>query len=124
VIPTVTKKTTPPTISSEYRTNIVRTMPVEFGSKPVCPARACVRYRSMRLVYEADTRVKRRGWRVRKYEAEWEEVDAGLGLDPDHPLDRVSPRWVRLQPKTLGRPIVDALFDELERLDASGLSRD
>jgi hypothetical protein len=28
----------PPTISSEYMTNIVRTMPVEFASKHVCPA--------------------------------------------------------------------------------------
>jgi hypothetical protein len=37
VSPTVTKKTTPPTISSEYRTNIVRT-PVEFVPKHVCPA--------------------------------------------------------------------------------------
>jgi hypothetical protein len=27
-----------PTISSEYRTNIVRTMPVEFASKHDCPA--------------------------------------------------------------------------------------
>ena len=36
--PTATKKTMPPTISSVYRTNIVRTMPVEFGSKHDCPA--------------------------------------------------------------------------------------
>ena len=34
----MTKKMTPPTISSEYRTNIVRTMAVEFVSKHVCPA--------------------------------------------------------------------------------------
>jgi hypothetical protein len=33
------KKTMPPTISTEYRTNIVRTMSVEFVSKHVCPAR-------------------------------------------------------------------------------------
>ncbi len=32
----------PPTISSEYRTNIVRTMPVEFASKHNCPAEACL----------------------------------------------------------------------------------
>ena len=96
----------------------MRTMAVEFVSKHVCPARACVRYRSMRLVYEADIRVKRRGRRVRNHEAEWEEVDAGLGLDPHHPFDRVSPRRVRLQPTTLGRPTVDTLFDELHRLDS------
>ena len=56
-----------------------------------------------RLVYEADIRVKRRGRRVRNHEAEWEEVDAGLGLDPHHPFDRVSPRRIRLPPTTLGR---------------------
>jgi len=40
VSPTVTKKTMPPTISTEYRKNIVRTMRVEFLSKDACPARA------------------------------------------------------------------------------------
>jgi hypothetical protein len=34
----MTKTTMPPTISSVYRTNIVRTMPVKFVSKRVCPA--------------------------------------------------------------------------------------
>jgi hypothetical protein len=38
VNPTVTKNTMPPTIRSVYRTNIVRTMPVEFVSKHVSPA--------------------------------------------------------------------------------------
>jgi hypothetical protein len=88
----------------------VRTMQVEFVSKYVCPARvsslaldALVRAtRGRRLVYEADIRVKRRGRRVRNHEAEWEEVDAGLGVDPHHPFDRFSPRRVRLQPTTLG----------------------
>jgi hypothetical protein len=37
-MPTATKKTMPPTISSVYRTNIVRTVLVEFVSKHVCPA--------------------------------------------------------------------------------------
>jgi hypothetical protein len=63
-------------------------------------------------------RVKRRGRRVGNREAEMEEVDAGLGLDPHHPFDRVSPRRFRLQPATLERQaIVDALFDQLDRRD-------
>jgi hypothetical protein len=32
------KKAMPPTIRRVYRTNIVRTMPVEFASRLVCPA--------------------------------------------------------------------------------------
>ena len=43
VSPTVTKKTMPPTISTEYRRNIVRTMRVEFLSKRVCPAQGDAR---------------------------------------------------------------------------------
>jgi hypothetical protein len=38
VSPTATKKKMPPTISSVYRTNIVRTVLVEFVSKYDCPA--------------------------------------------------------------------------------------
>jgi hypothetical protein len=34
----MTNKMMPPAISSVYRANIVRTMPVEFGSKHDCPA--------------------------------------------------------------------------------------
>jgi hypothetical protein len=40
VSPTVTKKTMPPAMSTEYKTNIVRTMRVEFVSKHVDPAQS------------------------------------------------------------------------------------
>ena len=66
----------PPTISSEYRTNIVRTMPVEFASKHDCPADVELSWGdSLAGAFMS----AHPGKDIRRYRKEFDEVAAELG---------------------------------------------